>query len=162
MIIPGQSKKIYGSGFRVGWMLGMLCNPRRAISLIRKHESRPDPEEIAERDPATHKPKEQFILTQKTPCEDPKVIPGEDNPTPPHEIGSFFGALIALAPVVIVGIMSQFRARKSTVAQRAWTMSWLGASILAGLPLNEVSMPIDKDGIKEGTSWYALLGQCDE
>lgn len=59
------------------------------------------------------------------------------NPKQYHLIGEWLirlvRVLVAALPLAVIGGMSQFKIGSSTVAQRAWTMSWLAVGM--GLPL---------------------------
>jgi hypothetical protein len=83
------------------------------------------------------------------------INPSEDNYKSTARMVDFWGKvviwgmLLALAPVTIVGGLSHFHSRNSTVAQRAWTMAWLTSDIIAGLVLGGVLMPSDKEKFHE-------------
>ena len=85
------------------------------------------------------------------------IAPGMGNYMPATQWMVFWALLLALAPIAIVGGLSHFHAGSSTVAQRAWTMSWLGSDIYAGFALGVALRPADKKETHEILNSSALF-----
>jgi len=93
-----------------------------------------------------------FILRADPTTLDTCITPGTNNYEPATKAVFFWGLLLALAPIAIVGGLSHFHAGSSTVAQRAWTMAWLGSDIIAGVVLGGMLVPTDKKDAQEHTA----------
>ena len=113
-------------------------------------------------EPGTRPKPDVYILRAGLTTLETRIIPGTDNYKPATRWVFLWGLLLALAPIAIVGGLSHFHAGNSTVAQRGWTMSWLGSDIFAGFILGAALVPADKEGTQEhnilvGIITYALI-----
>jgi hypothetical protein len=108
-------------------------------------------------EPETRPKPDVYILSAGLTTPETRIVPGTDNYSPDTHAGYFWGLFLALAPIAIVGGLSHFHAGSSTVAQRAWTMSWLGSDIFAGFVLGASLVPADKQGIQKHRAFGILF-----
>ena len=141
--------------YYIGLIVGRVFHLKKTLLLLRLGESffsaipteeNPDPGLV------TVKEFDEFILRADPTTLETSITPGINNHEP-ATIGVFlWGLLLALAPIAIVGGLSHFHAGSSTVAQRAWTMAWLGSDIIAGVVLGGMLVPTDKKDAQEHTA----------
>jgi hypothetical protein len=115
-------------------------------------------------EPGTRPKPDVYILRTGPTALETRIAPGTDNYKPATEGRFLWVILLALALIAIVGGLSHFRAGSSTVAQRAWTMSWLGSDIVAGFVMGAALVPRDKKETQENNfllgviAWFLIFG----
>jgi hypothetical protein len=73
----------------------------------------------------------------------------------------FFGILVSIITIGIIGGLSHFQPASSTVSQRAWTMTWLSSSIIWGLGAASLTKEEDLSWSKffaNGSLFFIVLG----
>lgn len=108
-------------------------------------------------EPGTGPKSDVYILRASPTMLETRIAPGSDNHRPATDAVFLWVILVASALIAIVGGLSHFRAGSSTVAQRAWTMSWLGSDIVAGFVMGAALVPRDKKESQGNIVLYGMI-----
>lgn len=104
------------------------------------------------------------IMKTEGPPADLKISGGSSDDTGRAGGAFFFGVLVSIVTIAIIGGLSHFQPASSTASQRAWTMTWLSSSIILGLGAAASSIPTalenmkTEDSLLKRTLFFVVLG----
>jgi len=143
-----------------GFVIGRMLNIKNTFNIIRQGQNpfTLPVREVSDQDLVTNGQVDHFIVQTNETSSIIQIAAGKGNYSPATEGMSLWGLLLGLVPIAIVGGLSHFKTGSSTVAQRAWTMSWLASGVIAGLMLGGSMDLADKKHIKQHTTTNGMIG----